>query len=289
MATPLAQRALPLTILVLLILALAVPSRRQSWAASLGGVVRVVEAPISGPLRSMAAWLGPQRIRDDDRVAALNEQLEFHRGQSLQLEQDNQRLRQMLADLRIELAPGDRASVRQIAASIVSSSSDPGSGLLTARAGRRDGVEVGAVAVAPGLQVVGRVVAVGERTCTIRPLTARGADPISAFVVTNEATREGLRCTLTPAGDGSLRGPVADRRDPAGAAIEPAIDQPVRLDDAASPPSLRLLLIVGRVADVLPSPDQPLRKLVVVRPTVLDLERVTDVTIWAAAAPEAPR
>jgi hypothetical protein len=290
MAPPLTQRALPLTVLVLSVFGVAVPSRAQRWAGSLGGVVRVLEAPISGPLRSLTAWLSPPRVRDDERVASLHEQLEHLKGQVLQVESENRRLRQMLADLRIDPGAGDRPPVRQVPATIIGASSDPTSGLLTARAGTRDGVEVGAVAVAPGLQVVGKVVAATERTSTIRPITSRGADPLACFVVTNESTRDGLRCTLSPGGEGSLRGPVVDRRDPAtGEAVQPAIDMPVRLDDAGWPAHLRLLLVVGRVAEVGPSPDQPLRRHVVVRPTIADLERVTDVTIWVAPRAEAPR
>ena len=78
------------------------------------------------------------------------------------------------------------------------------------------------------------------------------------------------------------------RRDPtSGAAIEPKVDQLVRLDDPSWPAGLRLLLIVGRVTAVEASPDQPLRRLITVRP-LTDLDRMGEVLVWATGEEGAP-
>lgn len=288
MAAPLAHRVFPATVVVALICALAVPAKYQRWVAGAGDALRVVTAPVSGPVRWVAAWIAPRRQIEDERVAELTRQLEFARGVSLQLDQENARLRQLVKDLRVDLGPAKRPSIRQIEASVIGTSSDPGSGLLTVRAGAHEGVQAGAVAVAPGLQLMGRVVAAAERTSTVRPITARGAEPLAALVVLQEGSADGLRCTLLPAGDGTLRGPVMDRRDPtSGAAIEPKVDQLVRLDDPSWPAGLRLLLIVGRVTAVEASPDQPLRRLITVRP-LTDLDRMGEVLVWATGEEGAP-
>ena len=58
--------------------------------------------------------------------------------------------------------------------------------------------------------------------------------------------------------------------------------QVVRLSDGRWPGAAQMLL-VGKVVSVEPSPDNPLRRLVVVAPVIERLERVSEVVIRASA------
>lgn len=281
MQTPLIQRVLPAVILILGAIALGVPAGYQWWAASLGGTVTVLVAPLSGPVRRLATDLGPSRAAPyDDATRVLEEENERLRGELLRVQQENDRLRQTVRDLQSGIALQDNAPVRQLEAAVLGTGSDTEGGMLTIRAGTQQGVNVNAVALAPGLQVLGRVVAVSERICTVRILTSKSGEAMTAMIMLRDELADGLKCTLTPVGDGTLRGPVSDRRDPAtNAAIEPQPGQVVRLDDPTWPRISRMLKL-GIVESVEPNPNQPLRRIVTVRPTVPDLDRVSDVILW---------
>lgn len=286
MQTPLIQRVLPVTILILGALALVVPGRYQWWATSLGSTVTVLVAPVSGPVRAVATWLGPNRAGSSDEAnRVFEDELERIKSELLRTQQENDRLRQTIRDLQSGLALQDNAPVRQLEAPVIGTGSDPGTGMLTVRAGTREGVNTDGVALAPGLQLLGRVVAVAERTSTVRSITAKSSEAITAMIMINGEIADGLRCTLTPVGDGTLRGPVSDRRDPGtNSPIEPVAGQLVRLDDPLWPRSSRMLKL-GVVESVEPSPNQPLRRIVTVRPTVLDLDRLSDVILWTPLEP----
>jgi hypothetical protein len=266
---------------MLVVLALGVPARFQWWAAALGRTVMVIEAPLSGPVWRLATSLGPSRPAPyDDATRVLEEENERLRGELLRTQLENDRLRQTITDLQSGLALQDNSPVRQLEASVLGAGSDPESGMLTIRAGTQQGVNTDGVALAPGLQLLGRVVAVSERTCTVRALTTKSGEAMTAMIMVNQEVADGLKCTLTPVGDGTLRGPVSDRRDPAtNAAITPQPGQIVRLDDPTWPKISRMLKL-GVVESVEPNPNQPLRRIVTVRPTVLDLERISDVILW---------
>ena len=289
MQTPLIQRVLPAVIVILGVLALGVPARYQWWAASLGSTVRVIEAPFSGPVRSLATWLGPSRTAPyDDKVRVLEEELERVKVELLRTQLENDRLRQTIKDLQSGIALQGSSPVRQLEASVLGTSSDTDTGMLTVRAGAQQGLTTDAVALAPGLQLLGRVVSVSERTSSVRSIIAKSGEALTAMIMIQEGVADGLRCTLTPVGDGTLRGPVSDRRDPAtNAPIEPRPGQLVRLDDPSWPRISRMLKL-GVVESVEPSPNQPLRRIVTVRPTVPDLERVSDVILWTTASQSRP-
>lgn len=286
MQTPLIQRVLPGIIGVLVVFALAVPARVQGWAASIGNAVTVLSAPVSGPVLRVANILGPNRTRpSDDALRVLEEERERIQGELLRQQQENDRLRQVIRDLQSGLALTENLPVRLIEAPVIGTGSDPDTGMLTIKAGAAQGVNTDAVGLAPGLQLMGRVVRVSDRTCTLRLITAKGGESITAMVMLQENVPDGLKCTLTPVGDGSLRGPVSDRRDPGtNAPIEPQPGQTVRLDDTAWPRASQMLKL-GVVESVEPNPNQPLRRIITVRPTVLELERVSDVMLCTPTSP----
>lgn len=276
-----AQRALPVTIVVLVVLALFVPARFQTWAGWVHDLLDIGVAPVSRPLVLLGAWLrGGSTPPDDDALRVLDEQLELTKSELLRQRQENARLQQIIADLQSGIRLSPDAPVRVVQAGVFAYGTDPRTPFMRVQAGRRQGLHAGSFTLAPGLQLVGRVVDVTERTCTVRPFTARGAEALAAVIILAEGSPDGLRCTLAPVGDGSLRGPVEDRRDPAtNAAVEPVPGQVVRLDDPTWPKAARMLLL-GRVERVEPSPGQPLRKVVIVRPTIARLEHLSDLIIW---------
>jgi hypothetical protein len=236
---------------------------------------------VSRPLVLLGAWLrGGSTPPDDDALRVLDEQLELTKSELLRQRQENARLQQIIADLQSGIRLSPDAPVRVVQAGVFAYGTDPRTPFMRVQAGRKQGLHAGSFTLAPGLQLVGRVVDVTERTCTVRPFTARGAEALAAVIILAEGSPDGLRCTLAPVGDGSLRGPVEDRRDPAtNAAVEPVPGQVVRLDDPTWPKAARMLLL-GRVERVEPSPGQPLRKVVIVRPTIARLEHLSDLIIW---------
>lgn len=280
MPSTLAHRALPLTVIVLVLLALAVPMRWQGWAGWIGDKVDLVVAPVSGPALKVARWLrGARTSPDDDGLRVLEEENESLKRERLATLLEIARLRQMIKDLQhgIEMNPEIRA--RPLTAPVfgVTGASPI---LLKVQAGSKQGVGPSTIALAPGLQLVGRVTSAAERTCMVQIITGKGSQPLSAMVMIRDDSPDGLRCTLTAVGDGTLRGPVEDRRDPAtGAAIHPAVGQVVRLDDATWSQSARMWL-VGRVERVEDNPDQPLRKIITVRPSVDQMDRLSEVILW---------
>jgi hypothetical protein len=90
-----------------------------------------------------------------------------------------------------------------------------------------------------------------------------------------------LGSVLEPVGDGTLKGDVLrigpGSPEATGALPIPVVGQVVRLDDTGWPDSSRML-IVGRVESVSTSPEDPLRPVIVVRPTI-NVERLAEVLL----------
>jgi hypothetical protein len=128
------------------------------------------------------------------------------------------------------------------------------------------------------MQLLGKVVSCDERTSDVLPFNAKPAGPIQGMVMIDNSVN-GLTCNLEPTGDGTLKGPVEDRRDAAGAAVEPRIGQLVRLHDPARWPQSAQMLILGKVAAIDASPQGPLRRIITVVPTVERLDRVAEVVL----------
>lgn len=281
MHASIAQRAFPFIAAAVVVVSLAVPARFQRWLEWPHEKILIAAAPLSRPLIVLGSWLRGGRTRvEDEGLRILEEQLELTKAELLRQRQENARLIQTIADLNSAFRPRNEP-IRQVVAGVIAYSTDPRSPFLTAQAGTLQGVALPAFALAPGLQLVGQVVAIEERVCTIRPITSRAAGPLRCVVIIKPGDPSGLVCTLRPAGDGTLRGPVEDRRDLAtNTPIEPAVGQDVRLDDPAWPMSSRMLLI-GRVERIDPNPDQPLRRILTIRPTVEGLDRLSEVIIWS--------
>lgn len=273
------SRLLPMTLTVLIVCALAVPARFLRWTKPFGQLVTAFAAPISHPFASFSRWILPADNSPivSEKVRELEARLEEAERELRRVQQENRRLVQSLEELNV-LSIVNTSPVRQVFAPVFASSSDLTSNILRARAGAMQGVDTTSVATAAGMQLLGRVISADDRTCDIQLFSAKGAEPLNCMIMI-DATANGLACRLTPTGQGTLRGPVEDRRDPTTAqAIEPVVGQIVRLADGRWPTSAQMLLI-GKVVAVEPSPDGPLRRLVTVAPSIERLERVSEVVI----------
>lgn len=270
------RRLLAGSILVLLVLGL-LPVRMTAWAGWFGDLLATLVAPVSDPSARIARWLAPAtpRSAQPEQVRRLErEKDELER--LYRLERDEvARLRALITDLQAGAALYPDAKVKQLVAPVIASSSDRSSTVLRIRAGRSAGVDRGAIATTAGVQLVGRVQDTAERLCHVVPITDPGAGSIGGMILL-DATSAGPTCLLKPTGSGTLSGPVEDvggigsRR-----AIEPGMR--VLLQDAAWPRAAQMLLI-GIVETVEPAPNQPLRNIVTVRPS-LRLDRVGEVVL----------
>lgn len=290
MPPALSQRAPTITLVLLCVLSLAVPARFHRWADWLQDKVSILAAPISQPLVLASAWLrGSGTSMTDEAQLAYEEKIAFLEAELLRQRQEHARLTQVIRDLQSGLEMVRDQPVRVLQAGVFGYGTEARSPVLRVQAGAAQGVSPQSFAIAPGLQIVGRAFAIADRTCTVKPITARGAETIAGMVIIAEGNPDGLRCTLSPSGEGTLRGPVEDRREPTtSAAIEPVVGQTVRLDDPTWPKAARML-VLGRIDRVEPSPDQPLRKIITVRPVVAGLDRLSEVVLWTPVLGEGGR
>lgn len=290
----LGRKALPVAVGLLFVLGLT-PARFIGWIGWFGTLTTTLIAPISQPFAALSRWLAPGSSPEPEApvVEALKEEIENWRTQFLREQQENIKLHATMEELyRLrDLSPD--VAVRQLTAPVVSVSSDLSSALLRVRAGEHHGVDTNTVAVASGLQLLGRVASTSSRQCLVQPVTSKSAGAIRGRVMLdNPETR--LLCQLEPVGDGTLRGPafrpersstLADAAAPDANAPEPAVGQTVRLDDDADRwPRHAQMLIIGKIERIDPNPDMPLRKIITVRPT-LALDRVSEVVLRVAQEP----
>ena len=132
-------------------------------------------------------------------------------------------------------------------------------------------MERSTIAVVDAVQLCGRVVESGDRTSMVLPFNSRSAPPVMGAVLLDNGGERTARCLLRPVGDGSLRGDVTQ---PKGGG-EIRVGMEVRLLDDQWPRHAQMLML-GTSERVTNSPDQPLRKQIVVRPGV-DLRGVPEV------------
>jgi hypothetical protein len=258
------------------LLALAVPSRRQSWVRAPAQLVELLVAPVSGPVSRLCAWVSPRPApASPGRLGELEQENAELRTQLLAASAENEHLRDLLAQARVLAAQGV-VGVDQLPAPVIGASADLARPTLTLRVGTRDGAEPGTVATVSFVHLLGRVTEARPRSCTVLPITARASGDLDAVIMRSGAP---LRAQLSPAGDGTLVGDVEDKRDGAGEAVLPSVGDEVRLRDSVRWPASAQMLLVGKVEAVEPSPKQPLRKIVRVRPVVGDLLRVGEVVL----------
>lgn len=290
--SPLARRSLPIMIVLLTVTAF-LPPGAGNWPAWFGRLLKFFVAPVSQPIHGLAGWLSPaEDVRGDDQaLRAVQQQAEGYRQQLQRAQLEIEQLHTQIADLQLGRQLNPDLPVRQMHAAVIGTSSDLTSGLLWVKSGRGDGVEINSVATVRGQQLLGRVVLSEQRSCQVQPITSKAAGQIRGVVMLTDLAR-GPECILEPKGDGTLVGPVEDLRQwppgtlpppdaPAGDPVRARVGQTVRLLDPSWPKSSQMLFI-GVVERVDPAPNQPLRQVVTVRPT-LRLERVSEVVLRFSA------
>ena len=268
------RRVIGLSLGVVALLAV-LPAR---WVGFVGewlrGPVQAVLTPAAAPMRAVGTWLrpadAPGRPRDEV-VRELERQRDVAQTRQRQAEDRLRELERQLQEL-IRLAPMRDAVERSVSAAVVSASTDLSSGMITVRAGSEEGVWPGCVAVAGGVNLIGRVAGVRGPLSVVLPVTQPQSGLLDA-VVDVEGAGQMFACQIRPAGDGTLRG------DLVAEAVGVAPGMRVRLRDAAWPPAAQML-VIGRVESVNSKPEQPLRKTVTVRPE-MDPRRVREVVLLA--------
>jgi cell shape-determining protein MreC len=287
-SSPLARRLLPVSIGILTITAFLPPSV-ASWPSWFGGLLKFFIAPISQPVRGLAGWLSSaeEPLESNSAIANYELQIEQYRQLLLRSEREIEQYRQQIADLQLARQLNPELPVRLMHAAVIGSSSDLSSRLLWIKAGTSDGVEVNSVATVRGQQLLGKVVLTEPRSCQVQPITSTAAGQIRGVVMLSDLIR-GPECLLEPKGDGTLVGPVEDLRQwPVGTIpppdavvgdpIKAKVGQTIRLQDQSWPRSSQALFI-GVIEKVEPAPNQPLRQVITVRPT-MSLERVSEVVL----------
>lgn len=279
------KRALPIAIAMMVILGVVLPIKYIGWLGWFGGLTGALIGPVSHPFTILAHWLTPASPReaDDPTVKSLREQIDVLTTQLLRAQQENARLYTEIEEQYQLSRLNPDAPVRHVNAPVTGASSDLYSGILTVRAGHKQGVTLNTVAVVSGLQLLGKVVEAGARTANVQPITGKAAGKIRARVMF-ESIEDRLICVLDPVGDGTLRGPVDSGEVSQGRTLDPAVGQLVRLDDLERWPEHAQMLVVGKIEKVEPSPEHPLRKIITVRPTLV-LDRVSEVVLRVSAEP----
>lgn len=275
------SRVLPLTVFALCILAILPVRFLNPWLKPLGGLTYRVIAPISHPISEASRWVAPGRIDElsDEPEQVLRMELERTRQAMLREKAENDRLRAVIEDLQRGIALGTGSAVRPLTTSVIGNPSDLSSGMLVIRAGSSKGVTTnGTVATYQGIQLVGRVERVMGATSYIRPITAKRAGRLDGLVMLVPDGSYSLACSLTPTGEGTLRGPVTEPDSP-NAEHQLELGQDVRLNatDGSWPDNAQMLLI-GRVINIEPAPGQSLRRWVTVQP-LADLRSVSQVVL----------
>ncbi len=280
MARPLTQtispaRWLAIAIVASLVLSLT-PAKHTLWVDWFGSLVVRLVAPVTHPLTLFTRWISPAtRVQVDPGVVARAEDAERFRTLYLRAQRENEELRARIRDLQSGVALNPQRPVSLIGATVIGTTSDLRHPLLRTRVGTEIGIDVNTVVTYRGTRLLGRVVRAGRGLSEILTITDRSSTPLLGRVILRD-DGAGRRCTLVPVGDGTLEGPVEDPRerpDLAHIALEPGML--VRLDDGAWPSHAQMLEI-GVIEQIRPSEQNPLRQVVVVRPSV-DLTRVSEV------------
>lgn len=280
---PLIRSSMPATVALLVVTSI-LPVRYLDWVGWFGGLAATVFTPISDPLTRVSRWLAPasRAVRDDERLVALEADRDELRRRLLVAKRQVATLESRIADVEAGFSRTPEVAVKQLTRPVVGTSSDPSSGLLRVKAGRRDGItEKSTITTVAGVQLHGQVVSVDRLECIVMPITEPESGLIRGRILLDRLGERWLLCQLAPTGVGTLRGdaefPTPTPGGPPSPDLSPGLE--VVLDDPAWPESAQMLTI-GIIERVEPREDQPLRSAVVVRPRDgLELRRVREVIL----------
>ena len=267
--------SMPLCVTTLIILCL-LPSAWLDWTNWFGAQARVVVSPIAHPMTMAKNLVIPQSVGNPNathRERALQSELDRYRALLYKEQQENLQLSALVDQLSSGAAINPDIPVTQIQRPVIGLSRE----FLIVRSGGHERISRSTVVVVNAVQLCGRVAQTDGRTALVLPITAKDAQPLLGNVMLDDSGTNTARCMLRPIGKGLLQGdvtkPVADGTGIPAATIE--IGMEVRLLDDQWPRHAQMLLI-GTIESIAPSPNQPLRQRITVRPSV-DLRSVPEV------------
>ncbi len=264
---------MPITVLMLIVLSLS-PITWTSWTNWFSDQVRVVITPIAHPITIAIDTIIPPTISDPNasiRERELIDELNRARTQLLQTRNENNRLNELMEQFSRGAQITPDLDVRQIHRPRVSTISKD---QILIKVNNDDQITQGTVAVANAVQLVGRTSRLSGRTASVLLITADSSQPILATILLNKSGSKQAKCLLEPVGDGTLKGEVA--RGTLDESLNIEIGQEVRLLDTQWPAHAQMLMI-GTIEEIKPNLDQPLRQLIIVRPTIKDLRTIPEV------------
>ena len=266
---------MPLCVATLIVLCL-LPSAWLDWTNWFGAQARVVVSPIAHPMTIAKNLVIPQSVSNPNATQqeqTLKSELDRYRALLYKEQQENLQLSALVDQLSSGAAINPDIPVTQIQRPVIGLSRE----FLIVRSGGNERISRSTVVVVNAVQLCGRVAETDGRTALVLPITAKDAQPLLGNVMLDSSGTNTARCMLRPIGKGLLQGdvtkPVADDTGIPAATIEVGME--VRLLDDQWPRHAQMLLI-GHIESVAPSPNQPLRQRITVRPSV-DLRSVPDV------------
>lgn len=265
--------SMPLCVTALVVLCL-LPSAWLDWTNWFSAQARVAVSPIAHPMTLAKNLVIPQSVGNPNaslKERALQSELDQFRAQLYREQQENTQLRALVEQLSSGAAVNPDVSIKQIQRPVIGLSRE----FLIVRSGAKADIGRSTVVVANAVQLCGRVVETDDRTSLVLPITAKDAQPILGNVLIDNSGTKTARCMLEPIGNGLLEGDVTLPSGPGGVENAIRVGMEVRLLDDQWPRHAQMLLI-GTIEKVAPSPNQPLRQRITVRPTV-DLRAISDV------------
>lgn len=262
--------SMPITVMLMVVLCV-LPTGWLDWTGWFAAQARVVVSPIAHPITMARDFVLPQSVSNpgaSDRERTLLSELDRYKTQLYREQQRTVRLEGLVDQLSSGAALTPEMEITQVPRPVTGLARE----FMVVRTGGIDVVERNTIVVVDAVQLCGRVTEARDRTCLVLPITAENAEPILGVVMLDETGLQTARCLLRAQGDGTLRGDVTQ---PAGDEREIVTGMEVRLLDDQWPRHAQML-VVGRIERVSSAEDQPLRKQIVVRPTV-DLRSVSEV------------
>jgi len=267
--------SMPLCVVAMVVLCL-LPSAWLDWTNWFGAQARVVVSPIAHPITMAKNLVIPQSVGNPyatQRERTLQSELDRYRSLLYREQQENEQLSALVKRLSTGAAVTPDIAITQIPRPVTGISRE----FLVVRSGGHEQVSRSTVVVVNAVQLCGRVAEADKRTALVLPITAKDAQPLLGNVMLDNTGTQTARCMLSPIGKGLLEGditmPVADGTGIPAATIKVGME--VRLLDDQWPRHAQMLLI-GRIESIAPSPNQPLRQRITVRPSV-DLRSVPEV------------
>jgi len=266
---------MPMCVTAMIILCM-LPSAWLDWTNWFGAQARVVVSPISHPMTMAKNLVIPQSVGNPNatqREQSLKSELDRYRTLLYREQQENTQLSSLVEQLSSGAAVTPDIAVTQIPRPVTGLSRE----FLIVRSGGHERISRSTVVVVNAVQLCGRVAEADSRTALVLPITAKAAQPLLGNVMLDNTGTQTARCMLSPIGKGLLQGdvtmPVADGTGIPAATIQVGME--VRLLDNQWPRHAQMLLI-GYIESIAPSPNQPLRQRITVRPSV-DLRSVPEV------------